>query len=126
MPQTEDGSTNKVTSGHLNSSMMSIKDSEVLDIVSDDATKVIPLLTTHRSHRAAAWNAEVLTSFRLGLIPQTYLWLNLRNNTTDPRAILSSVKAIFRGTGVHCSVLSQRNARGLVRVCESSSSQTQS
>lgn len=111
-------------SGPLNGSMMYITDSEVLDIASENVTKVIPLAIPHPSNRAAAWNAAVKKSFRNGSTPQIYMWLSLRREAIPPAPILSSAKAFLPVTNGTFSLVSQKNLRGLVRASVSSSNQT--
>ena len=107
---------------HLNGTFTS--DSEILDILSEGPTNVIPFLITHPSSRATAWNAVAIKSFKTGFIPRIYLWLRLNPAMAqvafkDPTFITSNVKGIFGKTGVHSWPLSHVNGRMLV--CVSSS-----
>ena len=108
-------------SGPVGLSPRSFTDSEVLDIVSDEPTKVIPLLIPPPSQRADAWIAEVIQSYRIGYIPQIYMWLKATSNGVSQEAILSSVKDSLPGIKGLCSVKSVKNCRVLVQIYESSS-----
>lgn len=109
-------------SGPVGLSPRYFTDSEVLDIVSAEPTKVIPLLIPHKSLRAGAWTAAVTQSYRIGLIPQIYMWLKAESNQVSKAAILSSVKDSLPGISGLCSVKSVKNCRVLVQIYESSSS----
>jgi len=101
-------------------SSASMTASEVLDIASVDVTRVIPLLITQRSSRAAVWNAEVLSAFKRGSIPRIYLWLKIPpGRKIKDDSIISSARAISQLTNAHFCVLSQANERALISASSS-------
>jgi len=114
----EDGKQTMEQSGPLNSSMMSITDSQVMDIASENATKVIPLLTNHPSNRAYAWNVAVLTAYSLGHIPLIYMWWRVAGELSD-RDLLWSVRANLLGIKGTYSVKSRHNGKALISVSSS-------
>lgn len=112
---TDDGKTPKELSGHLVSSMTSISDFEVLDIASESATKVIPLLTGHPSNRGYAWNVKVFMSYSNGFIPQIYMWWVVSDSLTDEEVLLSA-RANLQGINGNYSVKSRPNGKALICV----------
>ncbi len=104
-------------SGTLSLNGSFITDSEILDIASDDARPVIPLLITHKSSRAAAWNAAVMERFRSGSIRRIYMWLTIPPKAEmSEEAILSSAKGIGLPKNARCSVKSRSKTRALICV----------
>jgi hypothetical protein len=115
---TDDGLQTMGKSGPLNSSMMYISDSSVMECASESATKVIPLLTNHQSNRAIAWNVEALAWFKSGHIPRIYFYWAVKDSVTDA-AVLSSARESLPGINGTYSVISRNN--GKVLLCISSS-----
>lgn len=112
---TDDTLIPTVMSGTLSLNGSFTTDSEILDTASDDALKVIPLLITHKSSRAAAWNAEVMTRFRSGSIRRIYMWITIPpGKGMTEEAILSSAKAIGLPKNARCSVKSLLKTRALI------------
>lgn len=126
---TEPSPTRKVTYGIVGLNGLYLSDSEIAGMMSDGATNVIPLLITHQSSRATAWNAVMMELFKSGAIPRIYLWLKGNPATAGhlaktPEFISSNVKAIFQKKDVHSWPVSVVKER--VLVCASFSRRKQS
>lgn len=96
-------------SGLVDSSGVYSRHSKVLDIISEDATKVIPLVTAHESEEAIVWTVAATQSFKNGHIPQIYMsWET--SPATSHRAISLNLKDTGKHLNGHFSVVSRNSA----------------
>ena len=110
----------KDKSGILALSAKYTKHSEVLELISEGATNVIPLVTPHESEEAVAWTVEALEWFKQGRIPQIFMFWEI-SPTTLETAVSSNLKDTGKRLNGHFSVVSRSSAERKVLISGSSS-----
>lgn len=81
---------------------------KVLDMISEGATNVIPLITAHPSEMACAWTVAATRYFKKGHIPQIYMLWEIKPKTSK-EVISSNLKDTGNQLKGHFSVTSRNS-----------------
>jgi hypothetical protein len=96
-----------------------IKHLKTLELISEGATNVIPLLTGHESEEAVAWSVAVTKLFKRGRIPQIFMFWEISPSTLET-AISSNLKDTGKQLNGRFSVVSRNSASTKVLIYGSS------